>query len=46
MDQSEGLLEEDNEHSAGNSVLIEAVFVHICFLRKHERRVIKAYIDA
>ena len=46
VDQSEGLLKEDNEHAAGNTVLIKAVFVHVRLLRKDERRVFKACTSA
>ena len=46
VDKSERLLEKNYEHSAGNPVLIEAVFVHVRFLRKRERRVLKAYSHA
>lgn len=42
MDQSESFLKENYEHSARYPVLIKAVFVHICLLCKHERRVFKA----
>ena len=43
VDQSQSLLQEYNKHSAGNPVLIKAVFMHVCLLRKHKRRVLKAY---
>ena len=46
VDQSQRFLKEDNEHSAGNPVLIKAVFVHVRLLREDERRVFKAYRDA
>ena len=45
MDQSECFLQENYEHSAGNPILIKSVFMHVCLLRKHERRVFKAYTD-
>lgn len=46
VDQSEGLLEEHNEHSAGDPILIKAVFMHVRLLCKHKRWVLKAYTIA
>lgn len=46
VDQSESLFEKHNEHAAGDPVLIKAVFMHVRFLRKHERGVFKACTDA
>ena len=43
VDQSEGFLQEDYEHSARDPVLIKSVFMHVRLLGKHERRVLKAY---
>jgi hypothetical protein len=36
MDQRECFLEKDNEHAAGNAVVVEAVLVHVRLLSKNE----------
>lgn len=43
VDQRKCLLEEDDQHAAGNTVLIEPIFVHVRLLREHERSVLKTY---
>lgn len=42
VNEGEGLLEEDDQHPGGNAVVVEAVLVHVGFLREHETRVLEA----
>lgn len=43
VNQSQRLLEENNEHATRNSILIEAILMHIGLLCKHERCVLETY---
>ena len=42
MDERKGFFEENYEHSAWYSVVIELVFVHIGLLSEYEGRVVEA----
>ena len=42
MDESKGFFEENYQHTAWNTVVIELIFVHIGFLGKYEGRMVEA----
>jgi hypothetical protein len=43
MYEREGLLKENNEHAAGDAILVEPVFVHVGFLGKNKLGMLEAY---
>ena len=43
MYEREGLLKENNEHAAGDAILVEPVFVHVGFLGENKLGMLEAY---
>ena len=41
VDEGQGFLQKDDEHATGDPIVIKTILIHVCFLRKHERRVRK-----